>query len=165
MKKADLDALQQAVATANQNARKIRTELDELKRSGQSEEERQAADAQKLERVTKAVTKRELDSAIVKVAERLNYASPSLAASLIDRAGLEVAVDLDGDDPRVDVPQSTLTLIESRLTAKAQAHKELVKQGGAGQYAGAGSGGSGGDGSTGGVAQMNADIRRAAGRG
>lgn len=165
MPKAELDSLRQAVASANQTARDLKRQVDELKSAGQSEEERNAAAAEKLTKVTAAVTKRELDAAITAAAERLNYASPSLAASLIDRVGLDVNVDLDGDDPKVDVPQATLTIIEDRLKAKAQAHGELLKPQGSGQYAGAGGGGEGGSGGQGGGhAAMNDAIRRAAGR-
>lgn len=168
MTKAERDALQQAVAEANRTARETKRELEALKSQGQTDAERNADAAQRLERVTAAVSTQTLKAEVQAAAERLRFKSPSLAANVIDLAGLDVDVDIDGDEPKVTVPPATKTMIESRLTEAGKKYTELLNPEGARQFAGAGAGGTGGTGQGGdggdGNAAMNAAIRSAAGR-
>lgn len=136
------------------------------KEAGKFEELYNESEA-KVGKITTGVSRMAVNAEIVATAGRLGYRNPALAASLIDTGGLDADVDLDGDEPKVTVSQATKTMIERRLTERASQDRYLVDEAKATQLAGAGGGDTGTNsqqGAGGGHGDMNAAIRRAAGR-
>lgn len=149
---AQLDQLQQAVAATNAENRRLKAAADKAAADAAAAagnyEELYKQEQQKREELEKSVASERRGSTVQRVAERLEFKSPSIAVRLID--GLD---DIDPGDERE---------MEKRLKKIATDHPELLAAPQTRQLAGAGGrqqgAGSGND-------QMNAAIRAAAGRG
>jgi hypothetical protein len=170
MSKADHDALQEAVAQANAAKRAAEKRAASKETAGKKEagkfEELYNESEAKVGKITSGVSRMAVNAEIAAVAGRLGYRNPAIAAQLIDTNGLDAEVELDGDEPKISVSNATKTMIERRLTERATQDRYLVDESRARQLQDAGGGDSGrnSQGGGGGNADMNAAIRRAAGR-
>lgn len=170
----EYEAQQKALGEANKRARALERQQSEAQRRAAEEagnfEELHKQSSAELERVKALVTSAARKDAVAEVAARLRFRNPSIAHRLIDLAGIDATLDLEGDEPTAAVDDAGKTMIERRLTEVAQREQYLIGDAAAGQLAGAGTNSGGGGTGTGGGngdgnAAMNAAIRRAAGRG
>lgn len=168
---AELQALQaerDAAQAAKRRAEKAAQtkETAGKKEAGKFEELYNESEA-KLGKVTQAVSRTFVNSEVTAAAARLGFRDPGDAARLIDTSGIEADVELEGDAPKIEVSQASKAMIERRLTELATRSRYLIDESRARQSADAGGAASGRNSSpdaAGGHGDMNAAIRRAAGR-
>lgn len=155
---AELNTAKQGASTKAREAREAQRKLDDATGKGESAEDR-------LKRLEGSVAKTAVDSTIEATAKELGFRSPKLALRLIDRAGINAAVDIEGDEVNATVDEGAKAVIKQRLEAVLAEDGELAAARPGGQLPGAGSGDGKGGAADGGNGAMNAAIRQAAGRG
>lgn len=150
-----------SAAARNDRARRDQTRQQQ-QAAGQFEELYQQTQTE-LEAIRTGLSRNAVQQAAAEAASRLRFHNPTRAAALIDLAGIEAHVDLADGAARVELDQAARTLIEQRIARLAESDPYLLASAPPRQLPGAGAGQGNGD--AGGHAAMNAEIRRAAGRG
>ena len=167
----------QAAQEELNRARQAAARGDRARRDAERQRQQQAgefeelynAERQRVEAVTGALGQTAVRDAVAEAAQRLRFRNPAVAHGLLlgsnGLAGIEAEVDLEGPAngaPIASVPQAARTLIEQRLARLAESDPYLLADVSPRQLPGAGQTPPGGQPS--GNAQINAELRRAAGR-
>lgn len=155
------DRLQAAVAAANQRARALeqaqRDAAAAAAEAGGNHKELYEAEKARAEALEAGVRAAAIDSEVAAVARRLGFDNPAIAAKLADLDGVSATLDANG---RASVDPAAGVLIERALAKVLEENPTLKRAEPGRQIAGAGSGSP----AAGGHADLNAQIRRAAGR-
>lgn len=159
--KDEWDRQQAAIAAANKRARDLEREQRQAAQTAAEEGgnfktlyEQEQARAQALEDGVRTAA---IDNEVAAVARRLGFDNPAIAAKLADLDGVSATLDANG---RASVDPASGVLIERALAKVLEENPTLKRAEPGRQIAGAGSGSP----AAGGHADLNAQIRRAAGR-
>lgn len=154
----ELNRARQAAARADRQRRDHTRQQQQA--AGQFEELYNES-RQELDAIRTGLSHSAVESAVAEAASRLRFQNPTVAHRLIDLAGIEAEVQIDGGRANVNVDQSARTLIDQRLQRLAEQEPYLLAAPSARQLPGAGHDVGG---ASGGAAAINQALRRAAGR-